>query len=178
MSNLVAETIIRPGHVALGLAERLLADVKPEIFARKPVVGGKRVEANHPAFTYGHLAMYPQRLLELCGLDATAAAVVMPAGYADLFPAGKECRDDPEGTIYPAMSEIKDRFFSSYRHALESLLTAPDDLFARENPMEGRMKTMFPTLGGAANFLINSHIMMHMGQVSTWRRCFGLGPVM
>ncbi len=32
----------------------------------------------------------------------------------------------------------------------------------------------FPTLGALANFLMNNHVMMHIGQVSTWRRAMGL----
>jgi hypothetical protein len=34
---------------------------------------------------------------------------------------------------------------------------------------------MFPTVGGAVNFLCGGHNMMHLGQISTWRRAAGLG---
>jgi hypothetical protein len=34
---------------------------------------------------------------------------------------------------------------------------------------------MFPTIGGAVNFLLVGHVQMHLGQVSTWRRVMGLG---
>jgi hypothetical protein len=182
MATTTAQSIIYPGHTALWLAEQLLKDVTPALFARKPrfegASGARVIDANHPAFVYGHLATYPQRLLQLAGLDASAPEVIMPETYAGLFGAGNECRDDADGSIYPAMAEITERFFTSYRHTLEVLSTAGDEVFARENPMEGRMKAMFPTVGPAINFMVNSHIMMHLGQVSTWRRCFGLGPVM
>lgn len=178
--NILADTIVRPGHTALRYTEMLLKDVTLEIFARKPSFetpsGTRTVEINHPAFCLGHLATYPQRLLEMCGLDPATAA--MPASYADLFAAGKECHDDPTGTIYPPMDEITDRFFSAHRYLLESFATVTDDVLLRPNPAEGRMKEMFPTVASAANFMVAPHIMMHLGQISAWRRCFGLGPAM
>jgi hypothetical protein len=181
-STLVADTIIRPGHTALWLAEQMVKDVSPDLFARKPHFGtgadAKVIDANHPAFVYGHLATYPIKLLQMCGVDATAPAVIMPPAYAELFSAGKECRDDPDNTIYPSMAEINEQFFGGYRHALEAISTVSDEVFTRPNPAEGRMKAMFPTVGPLVNFMVGSHIMMHLGQVSTWRRCFGLGPVM
>lgn len=178
--NTTADAIIRPAHTALGLAESLLKDVSPAIFARKPrfetASGPRVIDANHPSFIFGHLALYPQRLMTMMGLDASGA--VVPSTWPDLFSAGKECRDDPDGTIYPPMSEVTERFFTSYRLAVEAVGSLPNEAFERPNPAEGRMKTMFPTLGGLANFVLSAHPMMHMGQISTWRRCFGLGPVM
>lgn len=174
--NHIADTIIRPGNLALRYTEALLKDIKPEIFARKPRLEGRVLDINHPAFCLGHLALYPQRTLALCGQEPGPAA--MPEHYTELFAAGKECRDDAEGTIYPAMNEITERYFTAYRHLLESLATISDDILVRPNPAEGRMKEMFPTVAGAANFTASSHILMHLGQISAWRRCFNLGPAM
>ena len=57
----------------------------------------------------------------------------------------------------------------------KALETAPDSVFAEENPAEGRFKEMFPQKGGAITFLCIGHMQMHLGQVSTWRRVMGLG---
>ena len=170
-----AESLIPPARMALGLSELLIKDVKPEIFARKPSVGGKVIQANHAAFNFGHLALYPARWLAALGLDGSKLAP--PTGFEDLFAAGKECRDDPEGTIYPAMNAVMETFFSSHRAALEVIKGVDDAVFAKPNPREASRERL-PTLGAAMIFYSSSHMMIHLGQVSTWRRCFGLGSVM
>ncbi len=171
-----AETLVRGGRVSLWMAEQILKDVKPETFARKPNFGGKVIDTNHPAFVYGHLATYPSKWLSAIGPDASIAAA--PAKFDELFAAGKPCLDDPTGTIYPPMKEITDAFFATHKAALEVLGTTDDAKLHATNPREGRMKEMFPTVGGMLMFYMTSHMMMHLGQASAWRRCFGLGSVM
>ena len=61
---------------------------------------------------------------------------------------------------------------------LDAVRATSTETFAADNPMEGRMKEMFPTVGVAVNFLVNNHVMMHLGQISTWRRLMGLGSAM
>jgi len=43
------------------------------------------------------------------------------------------------------------------------------------NPMGGRMSEMFPTMGSAVMFMCGSHMQMHLGQISAWRRVMGMG---
>jgi len=172
----LSQIIVNNGRMMTGLAERMLAGVKPEQFARSPRIGGEVVNANHPAFNYGHLSLYPARLLEMAGLDPAEAKT--PDGYMDLFKNGVECRDDPEGTIYPSMEEIVSVFRKSHEAALHAYESLPDDKLNRPNPMGGRMTEMLPTVAHAATFLLGPHLAMHLGQVSTWRRCMGLGPAM
>jgi hypothetical protein len=170
-----ANALIAPARIALGISELLTKDVKPEVFARKPAPGGKVISANHPAFCFGHLSLYPARWLAAVELDGSDLAP--PAGFDDLFAAGKECRDDPDGTIYPAMNVIMNAFFNGHRGALEAISGIDDSVFVKPNPREAS-RDRLPTVGAAMVFYTNSHIMMHLGQVSTWRRCFGLGSVM
>lgn len=170
-----AEYVVSAAKMSLGLSELLLKDVTPEIFARKPTIGGKTIETNHGAFNYGHLALYPARWLTVCGMDASKAAV--PTGFDVLFAAGKECQDDPAGTIYPSMKTITEAYFAAHHAAIEVLPTIPDSLLLQPNPREG-MRARLPNIGAMMIFYTSSHMMMHLGQVSTWRRCFGLGPVM
>ena len=171
-----ADTITRGGRMSLWLAEQMLKDVKPAIFARKPSPGGKVIETNHGAFIFGHLTLYPAKWMAVVGLDGTKTAA--PAEFEGLFGAGKECRDDPEGVIYPPMEKITSAFFASHKTALGAIPILGDDVLHRPNPREGRLKEMFPTIGGVLIFYTSSHMMMHLGQMSAWRRCFGLGPVM
>jgi hypothetical protein len=74
------------------------------------------------------------------------------------------------------MNEVTDYFFKAYGGAKEALQAASDEVLQRPNPTEGRMKELFPTLGSMHAFLVGGHIMMHLGQVSAWRRMLGLAP--
>ena len=86
------------------------------------------------------------------------------------------CQDDPDGKIYPAMEEVTGFFHASYREAAEVLRGASDDLLERPNPSEGRMAELFPSVGSMLAFYAGGHFMLHMGQMSAWRRMVGLGP--
>jgi hypothetical protein len=56
-----------------------------------------------------------------------------------------------------------------------ALRGTPDATFEQANPAEGRMKQLFPTLGSVQTFYCGGHMMMHLGQMSAWRRMQGLG---
>jgi hypothetical protein len=153
--------------------EAMLKDVTPAMFARQPVVNGKHIVCNHPAWVFGHLSIYSSRCMELLGLPVGVTA--KPAGFEDLFKNGTECKDDPSGTIYPKMEQITSLYIHGYKAVLAAMPEVPDEAFMRENPATGRFKEMFPLVGGAVCFLMTGHAMSHLGQVSTWRRCMGLG---
>lgn len=172
---LFAPSIVAASARSLTLAEKLLVGIAPRNFARKPAFGPIVVDTNHPAFVYGHLALYPGRVMRNLGLELGPAAT--PGQFEDLFKAGTECHDDPEGKIYPAMNEISEVFFRAYRHAHTVIAELPDAVFEKQTPEE-RYRAYFPTLGGLSAFMLNNHLTMHLGQVSTWRRCFGLASAM
>ncbi len=172
----IAETIIPNLRTSIMLGGLLAKDIKPETFARVPMQDGKPVNMNHPAFNYGHLALYPARMLSLLGKDTAEAAV--PEGWEALFKAGAECKDDPQGTIYPKMDAIIAAYNRGYNTVLNALASVDDEVMLRQNPIEGRLREMCPTVGAAVAFMAMSHPMMHLGQVSAWRRLFGLGSAM
>ena len=155
---------------SLNYGEVLLKDVKPGDFAKKP----EGIDTNHPAFIYGHLAIYPERLLELIGKNELAQP---DAKFVDLFAAGKPCLDDPNRAIYPAMDAILSRFRSRYEALLPVLAECKDEVFEKSNPNE-RMRDRLPTIGLACTVLVSGHMMMHFGQMSAWRRCVGLPSAM
>ncbi|MEK6701236.1 MAG: DinB family protein, partial [Planctomycetota bacterium] len=130
----------------------------------------------HPAFVYGHLALYPARMLGFVGVDASKVAV--PAHYPDVFKAGVECKDDPEGTIYPEREEILEQFYRNYDGVFAELTKLDDAVLLKPHPDEMIREKYFPTIGNALTFMLNNHVMMHLGQISTWRRCFGLPSAM
>lgn len=157
--------------LSLIYAERLLKDVSADQFARLANVGGTVVESNHPAFVYGHLALYGPRVTEQLGGNA----ITVPESFEPVFSMTATCVDDPDGTIYPSMDEITTVFFNGYKQALEALESATDDQLAPPNPSE-KMAAKFPTLGSMHTFYVGGHMMIHFGQVSAWRRMMGLGP--
>lgn len=171
-----ASVIVAGAERMMGLSEALLKGVDAERFARFTAPGGQPVNANHPAFIYGHLALYPAYVLTAAGEDAAAAAT--PASFGDLFSKGVDCVDDPEGTIYPAMDEVVGVFNTTHRAVIERVKSWPDSKMAEKHTIEGPMSEAFPTVGHVAGFMLLAHTMMHLGQMSTWRRCEGLGSAM
>jgi hypothetical protein len=170
-----AQQLVRCSGPSLWLAQQMLKDVRPQDFASKPSVNGKTIDTNHPAFVYGHLSLYPAKLLQMLGQDT--AHVAVPPAYDELFASGKPCQHDPEGKIYPPMNEITGHFTRSYTALVEQLKTLPDTAFSAPNT-HPRLKDMFPDMSGMSMFMLTSHIMLHLGQISAWRRFHGLGSAM
>lgn len=132
------------------------------------------IESNHGAFIYGHLSLYGPRVVEQLGADTST--ITIPDGFQTLFSKDAQCQDDPQGTIYPPMEVITQFFFSGYRAAVETLRATTDETLNRPHPTGGRMAELFPTMGSMHNFYCGGHFMLHIGQMSAWRRMMGLGP--
>ena len=171
MTRSFGNTIADSLTLSLGYAERLLKDVTPEQFGRFAIADGKPVESNHGAFIYGHLSLYAPRILADLGQSAPS----IPDGFEVRFSKDAKCAHDADGTLFPRMDEITTFFFDGYRAALEALKATDDETFHRKNPLGGVMAEKFPTLGSMHNFYVGGHIMIHMGQMSAWRRMLGLG---
>ncbi len=167
LGNLIADSL----ELCLGYAERLLKDVTPEQFARFAAPGGQTIESNHPAFVYGHLSIYGPRILTQLNQPGPS----VPGGFDAVFSKDAKCVDDPTGTIYPPMAAVTSAFFDGYRAAVAVLRAAPDEAFQGPNPLGGPMAIKFPTLGSLQSFYCGGHLMMHLGQISAWRRMAGLG---
>ena len=161
-------TIHRCHEVTRGYAEMLAEDVEEGRFCEMP-----HPTMNHPAFVYGHLAIYPKKVAGLLGEPDAVRDV--PEGWEDLFKAGAACEAD--ASKYPAKGELMERFMADYAAASKVVAVAADSVLSAEMPIEG-MRERFPTVGVGVNFLMNNHMMMHLGQISAWRRAVGLGSVM
>lgn len=172
----IANIITHTSNMSFMLAQAMLKDVEASRFARMPCPGGQMVNTNHPAFIYGHLSTYPTQIMSMLGKDTSEVAC--PDGYAALFDAGVECQDDPDGTIYPSMEELTSNFVKVHKAVLAVAAELTDEELAAQNPTEGRFREMCPTMGDVVIFMLDSHIMMHLGQLSAWRRCEGLGSAM
>lgn len=169
---MIGSLIADSAKLSLEYAEKLIGGVSGEQFGRFADVNGQTIESNHPAFVLGHLSIYPCRIIEDLGGDASS---IKPSEkYDALFSPTATCLDDPDGKLYPPMEDIKAKFFAAHHAAIEKLLATDDAAFGKENPNE-RMRSKFGTLGSMHAFYMGGHLMMHMGQLSAWRRAMGLG---
>lgn len=172
-----AELIVASARRSRSYAERILKGVTAPDFARKARFEDKGrlvvIESNHPAWAFGHLGLYPARVLEMLGLDGSKVAA--PAGYEGLFKDGTACQDDPTGKIYPAMESVTAHYFRATGVVLDTVVRL-DDKALLAATVEEKYREAFPLVGGRVNFMLNNHVMMHLGQVSAWRRCMGLPP--
>ena len=152
-------------NLSINYAQELVKTIPAERFCEMPTEG-----MNHPAFCIGHLAIYSNRVLELIG--CADRKIVMP--FTDEhFKNGAPCV--AQDGRYPSKQVLCDTFFAGWKTVLTALPTVEDSVFAGEHPAEGRFKELFPTIGDVTNFLGGGHNMMHLGQISTWRRAAHLG---
>lgn len=157
---------------------KLLEGISPERAALKPrfeTAGGLVIiDTNHPSFICGHLGLYGARMFTFVGKDP--GSVAAPAGWDALYKAGVQCEDDPKGTIYPAWDKVRAQLVSSLNATIEMFGTLDDSVLLRPMPDE-KARSFFPTIGLALNFMTTTHVSIHMGQLSAWRRCFGMPAV-
>lgn len=150
--------------IAYGM--ELAKEIPAEQFAHTP-----QPNMNHPAWSYGHLALYPERGFKLMGREDLAQE---DEAWNALFKAGVEC--DADASKYPGKDELLERFKSRHELVAELLPGVPDSVFAADLPIP-EMADFFPKIGHALHFLFANHVMMHLGQVSTWRRAMGMKRV-
>lgn len=166
--NLIADSC----RLSLSYAEKLLGGIPDERFARFAAPGGQAIASNHPAFVLGHLAIYPSRVLRSIGGEKGEFDV--PTSFETVFSRDATCEDDPDGSIYPGREAIVDHFFRGYRLVIDRLRETDDATLQKPNPNEA-MAGRFPTIGSMNAFYCGGHLMVHLGQLSAWRRMEGLG---
>ncbi|MGQ0626894.1 MAG: DinB family protein [Phycisphaerales bacterium] len=173
MSVTIGPMIVESSKRFRGYAERLANGVQSHQFARRPTwgYGGPEINANHAAWAFGHLSLYFRWVVEMCGQKAEP----LPAGFEELFKDGTQCVDDPSGATYPPMAVVLATFFKGYDAALAALEKSDDGLLTKP-PTDEKVRANWKTTGARCMFMMNTHVAMHLGQVSTWRRCMGMPP--
>ena len=163
-----ADVIVPGARISLNYAMGLASDIPAERWGESVIAN-----CNHPAFNYAHLAIYPNRIFGM--LDRDDLCLELPFDPELVMP-GVECRTD--ASCYPGKDEAVALVQDGYNRIIDHMLTLDAEVFAADNTMGGRMTEMFPTMGAMFGFMLNNHVMMHMGQVSAWRRAIGLGSAM
>lgn len=163
-------SMINEAHaMCVGYANALCTDIPADQFTRRyaPTM-------NHPAFCMGHLSLYHSFALGFAGLGHHATD--SPEGWSELFSHGVECADD--AGQYPSKDEIIARYIAGAKEVTAHLDSADDAHLAAaidpESPLASRVKTN----GAAVMFMLSAHPMVHLGQISTWRRAAGMGSAM
>lgn len=172
MSRSLGNTIADSLALSIGYTKRLMTGIEADHFARFATPGGQTIESNHPAFILGHLSLYAPRIINELGRSDLAVAI--PDGFEAVFSKDAQCADDPDGSVYPAMSAVTELYETGYANATTALREVADDVLQQPNPNE-RMTDKFPTIGSMHGFYVGGHMMMHLGQLSAWRRMQGLG---
>lgn len=155
-------------------AERLTKGIPVELAATKPVVEGKLIEINHPVFVFGHLSLYPVQIAKMLALPSEAMEI--PESYPALFKIGAACLDDRERKIYPAFEDLCSHFFRATDQLIKLFSDVNSANLDKELEDQGR-RERFGTVGAFAAYILLAHPQVHLGQVSSWRRCVGLGAV-
>ncbi|MEM7576420.1 MAG: DinB family protein [Planctomycetota bacterium] len=168
--------IAATGRLTFSTAQQMLGDIPADRFGRLPAADVGVVPTNHPAWVYGHLGLYGPHILTFLG-DERADRLAAPDGWVPLFGMGSTCSNDVEGTHYPPMSEIVEQFNRSYEAALDATQRADDAVFEKAQPRED-LRERFPTVGAFVNFMLTTHVALHVGQVSAWRRIEGMGSAL
>ena len=171
-TEIFAKFILPTAHQMYTYAHNLLVGIQTCDFARCPLIDQLPLKMNHPAFTYGHLALYPGLILEMIELRYEDARA--PENYYQLFKNGAPCLDDRDGMTYPPMDEIVRVFTAGYQLLLERCVTARDEVLLQATP--GERVARFPVKGSFLTYLLTSHVASHLGQVSAWRRAMKMPP--
>jgi len=164
--SMTATAICAPCNALVELGQALLKDVDPDKARCKP----EGVDANHPVFIYGHLSIYPDMVLGAIGRGDLADP--KSELWHEHFMHGKDCVCGCDA--YPSLDEVVARWKDRYETAIKAVAETDDTVFARECPIEG-LRDRCPTVGELCNFMLVLHTAFHLGQMSTWRRCVGLG---
>ena len=169
----LAQALTAPQGPLMMYAEKLLDGVTPDMFARMPVGKDGVINTNHPAFCLGHMSTYPAFICGLAGIED--AGITNPEGFDKLFSHEATCQDDPDGSIYPSMEVITSHFFNAHKTMFAKLAECSDEQLAAPHGQEGDFFAKFPNRAAVIAFMVGPHPFTHIGQMSAWRRCMGLG---
>jgi hypothetical protein len=144
--------------------ERLVADLSDEQLTYSPIVG-----LNTPAWVIGHLTYTTDYLLKL---------LQQPITYQDdwkkIFGASSKPGDVP-ANFFSKAAYLKE-FTTASERLLAAVSATPADVYAQPNPLM-KPGSYFTTIGILTSHILTTHVAVHLGQISAWRRVCGLPGV-
>jgi len=148
----------------MNYAESLVLEIPDDRFAEQPAPN-----VNHPAWIIGHLAF----TADLCVGLLEGESVATP-DWVKLFKGGTSLTS--VRADYPSKDELLERFRERNATAMELALNAPEELLSGPTK-HPRFKSTMPENRDVATFLLSSHVAIHLGQLSMWRRLIGFSPL-
>lgn len=167
-ANLLERTMIRhllyTWDLNLAYAKRLVADIPEDKMAVQPAPG-----MNHAAWVLGHLACTADMLGGMLGL-----AAVCPDDWPALFDWSSSPTSDASG--YPSKATLLQALEDAHAAIAAALPDVAEARWQEATPLEA-VRSFLPTQGDCFVFVMAAHEMMHLGQLSAWRRVQGMGRV-
>lgn len=150
----------------LEYAQKLTAELPADKWTFQPAAG-----MNHAAWVIGHLA----RTSDVVGslLDKKPAA--QPENWQHLF--GPVSVPVADASAYPA-GEVLIGALEAAHSRVTGALQAVDLAILDQPPTIERLVSRFPTLRPFVTHVMLTHEMLHLGQLSAWRRVQGMGQVL
>jgi hypothetical protein len=158
-------SVIASSDLNLGLAKMLLVGVDASLWTKS--FGDM---TNHPAWQIGHLVASSNLSCKLLGGESW-----IDASWEELFKMGSVPTDDP--TSYPGKDELWAALKNGHER-VQQLFEQADDARLNQELEKPHARERFGTVGNLVVFLMTSHEMFHLGQLSYWRRAAGLGSAM
>ncbi len=160
----VNNTVMHNYQFGVGFLKNMLEGIDSDKLTHQPNPG-----MNHPIWIVGHLVDTMGFAAGLCG-----GSYKSPDGWAELFGMKSVPIDDV--SKYPDAATLLAELDKAVEVIAPALAAIEADTLATEMPDEG-FRQMMPTVGDGLTFLLNGHIMMHIGQLSAWRRACGMPPM-
>ncbi|TWT41437.1 DinB family protein [Botrimarina hoheduenensis] len=143
--------------------QKLTADIADDKFAEQPIPG-----INHPAWLVGHVSLY----------NDVIAALLRGQAFDNPWdaPCGKNSQPLADRAAYGSKTAILDQFQSGYEDA--AAVMAEAHAAAWEAPLaHPTWGKQFATVAPAVVYLATTHLGLHVGQLSGWRRAAGMPRV-
>lgn len=148
---------------SVNYGKQILADVEDARMAERPM------NLNPPAWVLLHLATAGDYAAALLGGNG-----ICPADWNDKADTKKPVSNNR--TDYPGKEELVETFEKAYQNAADLLSKASAEQLASPQKL-GFFEKELPTVADMAGFLMVSHLSIHLGQISAWRRASGKAPL-
>jgi hypothetical protein len=125
---------------------------------------------NSPRWIYGHLVVAANM-----GLQVLGKPLECPESWMKAFGPGSDPATPPNPA--PDRAELLRRFDASHAALREAVKALTPEQRASPSSFAKAAK-LIPTLGDLLGHLLTTHAMLHLGQLSAWRRLRGLPPVL
>lgn len=144
-------------------AHQILSDIEDSQMADRPL------GLNPPAWLLLHLATAADYAAKMLGGQA-----VCPADWNERADTKKPVSSNRQD--YPSKAELLQNFEKAHHNACQWLNQASPQRLEEPHQL-GFFEKELPTVADMAGFLLVSHMGIHLGQLSAWRRASGKAPL-